>query len=224
MSSPDFNHDQILDLAKEILADRGMGQAIPSVEALRPHGVLPQSVIHRRSFGADDDLAAAMVLADGVELVELRKRVRPGVSNLARHPRHLLDAWSMCETLRRLGFPSGDVAIGWGPVIGQGDDVVFANLTSGGVKMTICITRFPSDSASAALAGWEDLWNDVASSGEDDLSILLARSVMGEMPRIVSLVAELARQGIGIPSAPGKSGPLTLLVGPAVSLSQGGSS
>lgn len=223
MSTPDFS-DQVIDLAKEILADRGMGQAIPSVEALRPHGVLPQSVVQRRSFGVDDDLATAMVLADGVELVELRKRVRPGVSNLMRHPQHLLNAWAMCEVLRRLGFPSDEVAIGWGPIVSQGDDIVFANVTSGGVKMTICIARFPADSAASALAGWEDLWKDVVASGEDDLSVLLARSTMGELPQVVGLIAELARQGIGIPAAPGRRGPLTLLVGPAVNLTRGGTS
>ncbi len=221
MSTPHFN-DQILDLTKEILADRGMSSVVHHVESLRQHGALPESVVQRRSSGVDDDLATAMVLADGVELVELRKRVRPGVANLTRHPKHLLDAWAMCETLRRLGFPSDEVAIGWGPVLSQGDDIVFANLTSGGVKMTICITRFHADSAAQALAGWEDLWNDVVQSGEDDLAILLARSTIGELPMVVGIIAELARQGIGIPAAPGRRGPLTLLVGPAVNLTQGG--
>lgn len=161
-------------------------------------------------------MATAMVLADGMELVELRKRVRPGVSTLMRHPQHLVDAWAMCEVLRRLGFPSGDVAVCWGAVVGQGDDVVFAHVTSGGVKMKICIARFPAHSAASALAGWEDLWADVVAAGEDDLSVLLARSSMGDLPRVVSLVAELARQGIDIPGAPGKNGPPTPIGGPAV--------
>jgi hypothetical protein len=214
--------DQILDLTKEILTERKMASVLPLVEGLRMHGTLPESVIQRRSFDVDDDLATAMVLADGMELVELRKRVGAGVADLMRHPKHLVDAWATCEILRRLGFRSEETAVSWGPVTGQGDDILFAVVTSGGVKMVICIAKVPSDSPQAALAGWEDLWKDVVEAGEDDLAILLARSSMGELPRVVALIAELARQGLGIPAAPGRKGPLTLLVGPAVNLSQGG--
>ncbi len=214
--------DEVLDIAKAILTERKMVSTLPLVEGLRANGVFPESVIQRRSFDVDDDLATAIVLADGIELVELRKRVRPGVTNLMRHPKHLVDAWATCEVLRRLGFRSEDTAVSWGTVTGQGDDVLFAVVTSGGVKMVICIAKVPADSPQAALAGWEDLWKDVVEAGEDDLAILLARSAMGELPRVVALIAELARQGIGIPAAPGRKGPLTLLVGPAVNLTQGG--
>lgn len=214
--------NEVLDLAKQLLTERKCTAPLEMVEALRAHGSLPESVEKRRSFDVDDDLATALVLADGMELVELRKRVRPGMGDLERHPRHLISAWAMCETLRRLGFPSEAVAVSWGPVTGQGDDVVFANIMSKGVTMTVCIARHPAASAAEALAGWEELWADVVSSGEDDLAVLLARSPMGEYSRVVALVAELARQGIGIPAAPGSRAPLTLLVGPAVNLTQGG--
>lgn len=219
----DFS-DRVLDLAKDILTERNTGVPLAVIEGFRPYRALPEHVLQRRSFGVDDDLATALVLADCAELVELRKRVRPGVSNLMRHPKHLVDAWAMCETLRRLGFPNEAVAIGWGSVGGQGDDVLFANVTSGGVKMTVCIARFSADSAVEALKGWEELWQDVINAGEDELAVLLARSAMGEYPKLVALVAELARQGIGIPAAPGRRGPLTLMAGPAVNLTQGGES
>lgn len=213
--------NDVLELAKEILVERKMSSLVPLVDSLRGHGTLPESVMQRRSFDVDDDLATAMVLADGLELVELRKRVRPGISGLMRHPKHLVDAWALCETLRRLGFRSEEMSVGWGPVVGSGDDVLHAVVSHGGVKMVICVSRVSADSPKEALAGWEELWEDVVKSGEDDLAILLARSSMGELPRVVALVAELARQGIGIPSSAGR-GPLTLLAGPAVSLSKGG--
>jgi hypothetical protein len=216
--------DEILDLAKSLLAGRRTGVPVAPIESLRPDGVLPESVVMRRSFGVNDDLAAANVLADGVELVELRKRVGHGVASLFQHPRHLVDAWAMCETLRRLGFSSDDVAIGWGSVTGHGDNIVYAALTSGQVRMIVCVTRFDADNAVKALEGWTELWEDVVKAGEDDLSVLLSRSSLGEYSRLVALIAEIARQGIGIPAAPGVHGPLTLLAGPSVSLTQGGTS
>lgn len=112
--------DQILDLTKEILTERKMVPILPLVEGLRIHGALPESVVQRRSFDVNDDLATALVLADGMELVELRKRVGTGVADLMRHPRHLVDAWAMCEILRRLGFRNEDTAVSWGTVFGQG--------------------------------------------------------------------------------------------------------
>ncbi len=214
--------NEVLDLAKQLLTERKCTAPLEMVEGLRAHGSLPESVEKRRSFGVDDDLATALVLADGMELVELRKRVRTGTGDLERHPRHLIAAWAMCETLRRLGFPNEAVAVSWGPVVSQGDDMLFVRVMSKGVAMIICISRHPAASAAEALSGWEELWADVVAAGEDDLTVLLARSFIGDYSKIVSLVAELARQGIEIPAAPGHQAPLTLLAGPIASLTRGG--
>jgi len=214
--------DEVIDLAKEILREKGIPGSDALCEGLRGHGVLPDSVGKRRSFDVDDDLATALVLADGIELVELRKKVSPGVRDLTKHKQHLVDAWATCEILRRLGFRNDEMAVSWGPVPGQGDEVLFAVVTSRGIRMVIGISIVPAASQEEALSGWKELWEDVVAAGEDDLSVLLSRSAMGETVRVVALASELARQGLGIPNYPALERPLTILAGPAVSLAQGG--
>ncbi len=213
---------EVLDLAKEILTERRMQSSLPLVEGLREHEVLPDSVLKRRSFEVDDDLATALVLADGMELTELRRRVRPGAEKLLSHPPHLVEAWATCETLRRLGFRTELTAVSWGPVPGQGDDIVHVVVGDGRISIVLCVARFPAKSHEEALGGWDDLWKDVSVAGEDDLAILLARTNVGQYPRLVALVAELCRQGMGIPAAPGLRGPLTLVENPLANLTQGG--
>lgn len=210
--------EQILELTKATLTARGAGIPPSSVEALR---ALPSTVLVRRSFGVDDDRATAAVLADQIELDSLRSRLRSGSSVLLRHPKHLVDAWSMCETLRRLGFSmEKDMYVGWGTVVGQGDDVVYIVLEHGGVNMKICASRFTAASKEEALAGWDVLMEDLMRAGDDDLAILYARSVMGETLRVVALASELVRQGFKIRGASA----LTIMAGPAVTLSPGGES
>lgn len=182
---------------------------------------MPESVILRRSTGVDDDLAAATVLADQLELEDLRKRVSVGLQRLSRHPKHLVEAWAMCETLRRLGFPIESMAVHYGDVEGYGDGMIYIRLQrrDKAATMSVCVAKEPGfETREQALAGWDDMWKDIIDAGEDDLSVLLARSTAGDYRRLVALVAELARQGFGIPVAEGARGPLTLLANPSLEI------
>ncbi len=214
--------EDILDLAERQLAKEGIQVPLDHMETYRKYQTLPESVLVRRSVGTDDDLASALVLADQVELEDLRRRVGKGARSVLQHPRHLLDAWGMCETLRRLGFPSDQISVGWGAVTGQGDDVVYAKIQTETVGMTVCIARFPADSPEEALRGWGKLWEDVMVAGEDELSVALARSAMGDYRRVIALVAEISRQGIKLPGVRMNQEAMTMLAGPIVRLSPGG--
>jgi hypothetical protein len=216
--------DDILDLAEKQLAKEGLAVPKGHFDAYREHRVLPETVLERRSIGADDDLASALVLADQVELEELRRRVGKSAGSILRHPRHLLEAWGVCEALRRLGFTPDQMSVGWGDVVGQGDDVVYVRINAGNVSMTVCVARIGALSAEEALQGWDKLWEDVTLAGEDDLSIALARSSMGDYRRLVMLVAEISRQGIKLPGMRMNQEPITMLAGPLVRLTPGGES
>ncbi len=206
--------DDILDKAKNVLTARKTGIPLDHVEAFRKSGSLPASVLFCRAIGVDDDTATAAVLADHVELDSLRKRVHPGISGLLAHPPHLIEAWAVCEVLRSLGFDmAADVYVGWGSVKGQGDDVVYVVLQSGGLDMKICTSRFAADSKEEALAGWGSLIESLMSAGDDEIGILYSRSRMGNALHVVALAAELVRLGFKIRGA----GPLATLAGPLLS-------
>lgn len=213
--------NEILDHAKRTLVARKAGVGADNVEAMRSRGEIPGDVQVRRSIGVDDDLATGIVLADQFELASLRKRLRSETVDLLSRPEHLVNTWGMCEVLGRLGFDMGsEMAVAWGDVAGQGENVMHVILNSGGVQMKICVCRFAADSKDEALAGWDEFCNALMAAGDDDLAVLLARSTMGNPLRVVALAAELARQGFKIRGVPSTS--LTLLAGPAVTLSPGG--
>lgn len=212
--------EDIVDLAERQLARERVRVPGDRMDSYRRHRVLPGTVLERRSFGLDDDMATALVLADQVELEELRRRV--GKGSVLHHPSHLLDAWGLCETLRRLGFEPGQISVGWGSVTGQGDNVVYAHIKTDTVGMTVCVSRLEADSAEEALQGWEDLWKDVMLAGEDELTVALSRSAMGDYRRVVALVAEISRHGIKLPGVRLNQESLTMLAGPIARLAPGG--
>jgi len=192
--------EDILDLTERNLKKEGVPVPKGFMDAFRQYGSLPESVLVRRGFGVDDDLATALVLSDQIELEELRARAGKTAGSILRHPKPLLDAWGMCETLRRLGFPPDSLAVGWGTVPGQGDDVLHVRIERGGKSMTVCVARVSADSPEEAMRGWSELWEDVMKAGEDELCVALARSSMGDYLKLVALVRELERQEMGIPA------------------------
>lgn len=215
--------EDILRIACDLLDERGHPGLEGAVNVVRMSGFMPGDVQLRRSIGTMDDLASAMVLADHIIMADLRRRVRPAAARLLSHPPHLVDTWSLCEVLRRLGFRSQDMTAKYGALPGQGE-VFYVELLVGDLSFLACSARLEGRTASAeqAFRGWDDLWRDVEEAGEDDLSILLARSAMGEMSRVVALVVELSARGFKIPATAQREGILSLLAPPPTVLSQGG--
>ena len=215
--------EDVLKMACDFLDERGHPGLEGAVNVVRISGRLPEDVQLRRSFGTMDDRAAAEVLADHIVLAELRRRVRPGAAKLLSHAPHLVDTWALCEVLRRLGFPSHNMVAKYGVLPGHGE-VFYVELESGSLSFLACSARLEGRTASAeeAFRGWDSLWRDIEEAGEDDLSILLARSAMGEMSRVVALVVELSARGFVIPAALKREGVLSLLAPSPTILSRGG--
>ncbi len=190
---------EIVEIAEALLDERGYGEESPVVRVVGRSGIIPASVRVRRSFGVNDDTATAEVLADQVELAELRSRVSKGLRNLSRHPRHLVESWAMVETLRRMGFEEKNMQLGYGLIPG-GEKALYVLVRSGGSDFMAGTAPYEAKSLKEAFAGWEALWEDVMAAGEDELAVLYARSSMGNLTRCLTLATELGKRGMKPPA------------------------
>lgn len=141
------------------------------------------------------------------------------------HPKHLVDAWSVCETLRRFGFRPEEMAVGYGPVSGVGEDVLFVTLSTDDTEFVTAAATVEGGprTEEEALGGWAELWEDVMHATDEQLAVALSKSVSGEYARVVRLAAELAARSIRMPFLnPEEASPLVLVIPQAVVMTKGG--
>lgn len=141
------------------------------------------------------------------------------------HPKHLMDAWSVCETLRRLGFRPDQMSVGFGPLTGVGERVLSVTLEAEEIEFVTAAAVAPDGlENSEVLRGWEALWQDVMSATDEELAVAMSRTVSGDYARVVRLAAEVVARGITLPFlSPESTSPLVLVVPHASVLSRGGS-
>jgi hypothetical protein len=140
-------------------------------------------------------------------------------------PQYLLDGWSVCETLRRFGFSQEEMTIGFGPLTGVGDDVLHICLNTQGVEFIAAAAVVPGQKKESVLAEWDSIWKLIIDATDEDLSLALAKSLMGDYRRVVMLAAELTARGIILPALPeAEQSSLALTAGRAIVFSSPGGS
>lgn len=138
---------------------------------------------------------------------------------------YILDGWSVCETLRRFGFDQEEMTVGFGPLTGIGDDVLYIRLHTQGVEFIAAAAVVPGQTKESVLAEWDPIWKTIIDSTDEDLSLALAKSLMGDYRRVVMLAAELMARGIILPALPeAEQSSLALAAGRAFVFSSPGGS
>jgi hypothetical protein len=119
---------------------------------------------------------------------------------LEEYPKPLHEAYALFQALRKLGFATEELSVGFDYVVGVGHDMLYVQLRTQGKTFVAGAGALPGVSKAQALEGWDDYCKEAGEATEVVLKRVLDETSMRHRHALGFLVARLKKQGIVVKS------------------------
>lgn len=130
-----------------------------------------------------------------------QRRTKPTHKRLADFPKPYRDALAVWSALRRLGFDSDDIFVGFQDAPGEdGRDMLFVQLNTQGKKFSTLVAQIPGAKQATVFKTWQEAAVMYNEAPDSDREACFRESMLGVVDYFITFTSMILESGIIVPN------------------------